>query len=267
LINGKKSYEREWDASSYHRLSAPQTSWGEKVLSRLMLRGDETILDAGCGTGRLTASLVAVLPRGRVLAVDQSENMLIEARAYLAPHASQIQVVAADFANLPFHSSLDGIFSTASFHWVKDHRGLFRSLFQALKPSGWLIAQCGGGENLSRLRKRMRALASEEKYRAYLETFEEPWFFSDSETAGHNLGDVGFLEIETSMEPASTRFEDFEHYSSFVRTSIVHRHLNKLPTRELQQAFLDDLAELAQRDTPPFELDYWRLNLKARKPR
>src|SRR3954462_5800691 len=71
---------REWDATSYHRLSNPQYSWGRRVLARVAPRGDETIIDAGCGTGRLTVELAALVPRGRVLAVDLSENMLHQAR-------------------------------------------------------------------------------------------------------------------------------------------------------------------------------------------
>src|SRR6266567_8037125 len=80
-----QSSSREWNAAVYHRLSGPQVSWGKKVLSRLHLRGDEVVLDAGCGTGRLTADLLEALPRGRVVGIDLSQNMLDAAREHLSP--------------------------------------------------------------------------------------------------------------------------------------------------------------------------------------
>src|SRR6266702_3251869 len=96
------SSSREWNSAVYHRLSGPQLSWGKKVLSRLRLRGDETVLDAGCGTGRLTAELAEALPRGRVVGIDLSQNMLAGARE---PLRSQLIVpvglVPADLLHWP----------------------------------------------------------------------------------------------------------------------------------------------------------------------
>jgi len=120
---------REWNSSVYHRLSQPQVTWGKKVLSRLRLRGDETVLDAGCGTGRLTAELLDALPRGRVFALDLSQNMLASARQHLG---ARVQFLAADLLHLPFERAFDGIVSTAAFHWVLDHDRLFLNLRRAL---------------------------------------------------------------------------------------------------------------------------------------
>ena len=169
---------REWNSSEYHRLSQPQVSWGKKVLSRLTLRGDELLLDAGCGTGRLTAELLQALPRGRVVALDISQNMSQSAREYLQPQFGQrAQVVTADLLDLPFAAAFDGIVSTAAFHWVLDHDRLFRGLFQSLRPGGWLQAQCGGGANLARLRERMATLALSPKYAPFLANFPSPWLY------------------------------------------------------------------------------------------
>src|SRR5437870_449863 len=132
----------EWDSANYQRLSNPQFEWGQEVLARLELHGDEFVLDAGCGTGRVTAELLNRLPRGRVVALDVSFNMVNEARKLLAgrfgPHAT---FVRADLLALPFHPAFDGVFSTAVFHWIRDHERLFRELFRALKPGGWVVAQ------------------------------------------------------------------------------------------------------------------------------
>src|SRR2546423_2203542 len=156
-----KSMSREWNSTVYHRLSAPQVSWGKKVLSRLRLRGDELVLDAGCGTGRLTADLFEVLPRGRVVGIDLSQNMLQSAREHLlAQYGSRVSLVEADLLDLPFERAFDGIVSTAAFHWVLDHLRLFVGLRQALIPGGWLEAQCGGGQNVISLRTRANELAA-----------------------------------------------------------------------------------------------------------
>src|SRR5215471_6400551 len=113
---------REWDGATYHRVSNPQFEWGTVVLDRLPLRGDELVLDVGCGTGRLTEKLIDRLPRGRVLAIDVSANMLHVAREYLRfSFGTRIQFALADAAALPICEKADAIFSTATFHWVHDH--------------------------------------------------------------------------------------------------------------------------------------------------
>ena len=257
---------REWNATDYHRISEPQVSWGKKVLARVRLRGDETLMDAGCGTGRVTAELLQSLPRGRVVGVDLSQNMLAGARDYLTPFGGTFLLVAADPQDIPFEGVFDGIFSTAAFHWVLDHDRLFRSLFRALRPGGWLLAQCGGGPNLARLRKRTDELAATAKYAPYFAGFHEPWTYNDAETAAAILRRAGFTEVETSLEPALTVLENLPKYSEFVRTVILRQHLEQVPDAELRSEFVAALAHQAAIDDPPFSLDYWRLNLNAKIP-
>src|SRR5262245_46076309 len=134
---------REWNADSYHKVSTPQFDWGTAVLERLPLEGHELVFDIGCGTGRLTDKLLERLPRGMVVAVDLSFNMLETARSLLRPaFGGRIQLVMADASLLPGLSAADAIFSTATFHWVRDHPRLFRSLYSLLKPGGRIVAQC-----------------------------------------------------------------------------------------------------------------------------
>jgi len=257
----------EWNADAYHRISGPQVSWGKKVLSRITLRGDELLLDAGCGTGRLTEELVEALPNGRVVAVDLSQNMLRLAREHLATHGEKIQFLAADLQHLPFHQAFDGIFSTAAFHWVTDHDHLFGSLFRALKPGGWLIAQCGGGPNLARLRERIVQLISTPKYAEFLGQFREPWEFADAETTVDRLRRAGFIEVAASTEPAATVFENAETFAEFIGNVVLHRHLELLPDAAMRADFVESLTRQASEDTPAYSLDYWRLNLQGRAPK
>src|SRR5436190_21457585 len=135
----------DWNAERYHDVSSPQQAWGRRVLERLTLSGNERVLDLGCGTGRITQDLHRRLPTGFLIAADRSDAMVETAAAWLREHAPGVAVVQADGAELPFRRTLDVIFSTATFHWIRDHSKLFRSIITALAPGGRLVAQCGGG--------------------------------------------------------------------------------------------------------------------------
>lgn len=263
MNQGKPTF-REWNSTVYHRLSGPQVSWGKRVLSRLRLRGDEVVLDAGCGTGRLTAELLTALPHGRVIGIDQSQNMLNSAREHLEQFEGRVRLVACDLLHLPFGAAFEGIVSTAAFHWVLDHDRLFANLRNVLIPGGWLEAQCGGGPNLERLRRRADALTAMPKFAPYFAGFREPWLYQDAEAADATLRRAGFVDVETSVEAAPTVLDDAAHYREFVRNIILRRHLENLPTERARSEFMDLMTEQAAQDDPPFLLDYWRLNLRGR---
>jgi len=257
----------QWDAATYHRISEPQFEWGRKVLARLPLAGDETVMDAGCGTGRLTALLLERLPRGRVIAVDQSSSMLATARELLSPRfPGRVQFLETDLSALDLDRACDAVFSTATFHWVQDHDRLFAVLLRALRAGGWLVAQCGGGENLRRLHDRVRALRGAPDLSAHFASWREPWYFADPESTAARMRAAGFAEVETSLEPAPTRFPDAASFRTFVERVVLHPVLARIPDAPLRERLLDALVESARQDRPPFELDYWRLNLSARRP-
>jgi trans-aconitate 2-methyltransferase len=255
---------REWNSSVYHKLSQPQVRWGKSVLSRLRLRGDERILDAGCGTGRLTAELIDALPRGQIVGVDLSRNMLSSAREHLGrDFGGRLNLVAADLVRLPFEHAFDGIVSTSAFHWVLDHDRLFVSLRRVLRPGGWLQAQCGGGANLAHLRQRVTELGRTPRYAPYLEGFVEPWSFANEGQAADILRRAGFVKVETSVEAAPTVLDNAQQYREFVSNIILRTHLEEIPSESLRAAFIAELAEQATGDDPPYSLDYWRLNLSG----
>ena len=257
---------REWNSEAYQRLSRPQFGWGKKVLDRVRLGGEETVLDAGCGTGRLTGELLGRLPRGRVLAVDLSGNMLQTARAELEPRfAGQVWCVVADLQQLPLAEAVDGIFSTAAFHWIRDHERLFRSLHAALRPGGWLEAQCGGGPNLAALLRRAEALVSAPPLEQFFAGWKSPWEYASAETTAERLGRAGFTAISTSLEPAPVLLAGSEEYREYLANVIFHRHAERIADSKLRRWFLDELTRQSAEDDPPFVLDYWRLNISAKK--
>lgn len=253
---------REWDSGAYHRLSNPQFGWGQKVLSRLRVRGDEVVLDVGCGTGRLTAELVKLLPCGRVIATDLSENMLRRARTTLQELKPRVSFVCADVQQLPFVKRLDGIFSTAALHWVKDHERMLRELLTALKPGGWLMAQCGGGENLARMREKVAALIASPKYAHFFQGWREPWNFVSAELMAERMRNAGFVDVKTWIEPGAFSLPDAATFKQYLATVTVHQHLARIDEPQLREEFLDDLIE--QYGTE-FYLDYWRLNMEGKR--
>lgn len=254
----------DWNAGRYHEISTPQQAWGRRVLDRIHPAGTEHALDIGCGTGRVTAELARLVPAGRVVGVDRSLNMLQAAATWLAEQAPGTGLVLADATALPFARAFDIVFSAATFHWVRDHAALFRSIVTALRPGGRLVAQCGGGPNLALLLARVDRLVRE-RFAPYFEDWHEPWYFADVESTRQRLAAAGFVDVEVWLEEAPTTFTGPSEFSEFVATVCVRHHLDRLP-REDRASFVRELTIEAAADPRPFTLDYWRLNLSARRP-
>ena len=258
---------REWNAASYHRVSGPQTAWGRRVLSRLRLHGDERVIDAGCGTGRLTGELMQMLPQGRLVAIDRSWNMLITARANLRPDfGTRISYVRVALPMMPFLAWADLVFSTATFHWVRDHATLFAAILRSLRPGGRLLAQCGGGPNLVEAHRLAEDVMRRQPFSAYFQEWSGVWEFSTAELTAERLHAAGFTDIATNLEPAPTTLSDEASYREFVTTVIYNPHLDQLPAGPLRARFIDEITERAAAQNPPFTIDYWRLNLEGRRP-
>ena len=255
----------EWDSESYDKLSEPQFNWGMRLMSRLEVRGDETVMDAGCGSGRLTAELLSRLPSGRVVAVDYSENMLRTAHDRLAAHGDRVRFVHADLADLPFVREVDGIFSNAVFHWVPDHDAMFRSLLRSLKPGGWLLAQFGGKGNLARLRGRLYAAGERECYSQFLSGYRDAAHYEGEEITRERMAGAGFVQIETELLPSPVQFPSMAEMMQFVKTVNAHQIISRLPESIADRYLAEALADAAN-DDPPFTLDYVRLSIRARRP-
>ncbi|HEY8091772.1 MAG TPA: methyltransferase domain-containing protein [Polyangiaceae bacterium] len=254
-----------WNAEVYARVSAPQLEWGKRVLARLELAGDETVLDAGCGTGRLTELLAERLPRGHIVALDASSAMLVKAREVLARFGDRVTFVQADAARFTLPSPVDVVFSTATFHWVLDHDALFERLHACLVAGGRLVAQWGGGDNLRRIRSRGATLRASTPFAAHFAGFAEPWNYATAEQTQARLQHHGFVEVKAWLEEAPYRFADAPSFREFVAHVVLRDDLACLRDEAARERFLDAIVEPAARDDPPFVLDYRRLNADARR--
>jgi trans-aconitate 2-methyltransferase len=246
------SRPREWDAATYDRIADPMTRWGSTVLDRLPLRGDERVLDAGCGTGRVTEQLADRLPRGRVVALDGSASMVEAARARLARFGDRIEYVVADLgAPLPIEGPVDAVLSTATFHWMPDHDALFANLAAAMAPGGPLVAQCGGAGNIASIQR-------------VLATIGDGWLgavhFETPDATAERLEVAGFEAIECWLTEEPTRFEPGEPFETYLRTVVLGAHLERLRAAE-HDAFVHRVAEGVGQSL----IDYVRLNIVARR--
>jgi trans-aconitate 2-methyltransferase len=244
---------REWDAETYDAVSDPQFEWGMEVLQRLDLRGDEAAVDAGCGSGRVTAELADRLPDGRLIAVDGSAAMVEEAKERLGERATYL---VSDLVELKLPEPVDLVFSTATFHWIPDHDALFRRMRAALKPGGRLVAQCGGYGNVAEHAQAIAAVAADPEYGQHLSGAKALWNFATPEETEPRLAAAGFDEGRCWLQPKPVQPS---RPLEFISTVTLGPVLDQLP-EEKRKPFAE--AVLAQEEKP-LVLNYVRLNIEA----
>jgi trans-aconitate 2-methyltransferase len=251
-----ESNARDWDGRSYDRISAPMERMGLEVLDRLPLRGDETVLDAGCGSGRVTEALLQRLPRGHVIGVDGAPSMIEAARARLGAR-DDLELHVQDLTHLDLGGrTVDAVLSTATFHWIPDHPALFARLHAALKPGGRLVAQCGGAGNVAAVRAATEEAGAEPPFAPHLAGWPGPWNFATPEETEARLQDAGFAAARCWLYDRPVTPDEPAEY---LRTIMLGSRLERLP-EPLRGPFV--AAVLARLDAPPV-VAYVRLNIDA----
>ncbi|GLY82251.1 class I SAM-dependent methyltransferase [Actinoallomurus iriomotensis] len=241
---------REWDAAAYDSLPLPHLRWGRRTLERLSFAGDETILEAGCGTGRDTEALLDRLPRGRVVAVDGSARMLERLRERLADRLDRVEAIQADLLEpLPVAEPADAAFSVATFHWIHDHDTLFANIARALRPGARFAVDCGGKGNVARVRAAIEDVLGERT---------DMWNFAGTEETRERLERAGFTDVEVALVEDPARLEPGEQFHGYLAIVVLGAHLDRIPPAE-HRAFVEAVA--ARLDEPV--VDYVRLTFTA----
>lgn len=254
----------DWNAAGYHRVSGVQEAWGVDLISRIPAGRYRRILDAGCGSGRLTAHLMRAFPRGAVTGLDRSAPMLDEARGNLRRFARRIRFCEADLLEANPGTGYDLVFSNATFHWVLDHAKLFRNLAAWLAPGGRLVAQCGGAGNLRRIDAVVPVVSARQPFASRLRGFRRPVHFAGTNETQRRLARAGFRDIKVYLHEAPTRFRSRSSFREFVRNVNLVPVLSRLESADLRNAYVQEFMDVYESIYgKPYLLDYVRLTMIA----
>ena len=244
----------EWDARSYDALPLPHKRWGPRTVRVLRLAGDETVADLGCGTGRDAEQLLGLLPGGRVLAIDGSQQMLAQLRTRLAEDLDRVQIVPADLRQpLPLPGGMaDAVLSVATLHWLPDHAPVFAEVARLLRPGGQFAAEAGGAGNIATVRAALTAMGADDG--AAL------WNFAGVTETRDRLVQAGFTGIDVRLVPDPARLAAGEQLEAFLATVVLGAHLREMRADQRRPFVRAVAARL-----PGPAVDYVRLQISATK--
>jgi len=231
--------EYKWNASEYIKHSTPQRNWGLELIEKLNLKGTEHVLDIGCGTGKVTAEIAMHVPKGSVVGIDNSEEMLAFAREEFTPELfPNLTFVHMDARWLTFEQKFDVVFSNASLHWLTDHRAALQGMHRVLDKGGRLLLQMGGHGNAAAVVKAFESVMEREEWKKYFKNFEFPYgFFSPIEYAPW-LTDVGFTILRLELIGKDMTHESVDSFKGWVRATWLP-YVNRVPKKK-REAFIDE---------------------------
>ena len=268
-----------WDAQTYDEVSRlVQYRWGQQILEWRKWNGNETVMDAGCGSGLISKLLAQKVPRGKVYAVDVDSNMIRQAKSNLKG-LENVELVEADFAHVKLPTKLDVIFSNAALHWVHDHAQVFQHFWDMLNcdetKGGQLLIQCGGYGNLQRILAILRRVMEFNEFKEYFTSFNQSWYFAKPDDTSKLLGEIGYVSTKIHLHNDCVNLIDREIYSRFVKTVIMKPFLERLPDDDklrnrylelfLQEVEKSSASISSNKSQTPWSLDYVRLNIIADK--
>ena len=230
-----------WDPEEYERSSSAQHDWAMSALSELRIRGDERILDIGCGDGKITAHISQLVPDGSVLGIDISADMISFARRrYPSDTFRNLRFEHGDALDLRFLEEFDIVVSFACLHWIRDHLSVLRGICRSLVPGGRMLIQCGGRGNAAQLLEITSEVIMEERFAPYFMDFEFPYFFYTPADYERWIPAAGLQIVSLKLIPKDMVHSGRDALEGFIR-STWHPYLQRIPA-ELRPALVQDIA-------------------------
>jgi len=218
-----QSKSAKWNPADYAANSVVQQTWARELIARLKLRGDEHILDVGCGDGKVTAEIARAVPRGFVIGIDASAEMIGFARKTFPPSKSpnlKFQICDARKINAAITGSpFDIIFSNAALHWVDDHQAILRGMASVLKPGGRLIVSCGGKGNAQDVFLALRPEMRMKRWREFFRRMAKPYFFYAPGDYEKWLPKFGFKVNTLKLAPKDATYAGLDGFAAWLRTT------------------------------------------------
>jgi trans-aconitate 2-methyltransferase len=262
---------QEWDSEIYHEVSTVQEKWGQDVIRREKWIGNEVVMDAGCGTGRVTRILAQkIREEGMVYAVDIDSNMVSHARKNLKDFKN-VMVIQGDLVDIGLPRKVDVIFSNAVIHWILDHKTLFKHFWDLLSSTvnndqrGKILVQCGGYGNLTRVYEFIKQIKESGEFKSHFVNWKERWYFAKLDDTEKLLEEIGFTNIDVYLSKAITTFPDSKAYSQFVKTVVMKPFLQYLPDDQLKDKYVKLFLDTVEKSRLSWSLDFVRLNIIAQK--
>lgn len=255
----------EFDGNKYKIASIHQKEWGNTLISELKLKGNERILDLGCGDGVLTEQLSLAVPKGRVLGIDASAGMIETAKGIIRDNVEFEQV---DINEIDYKNEFDIIFSNAALHWIKEHKRLLKHAYQALKFQGIILWDFGGAGNCANFIDVVQTKMADGKFTEYFKTFEWPWFMPSKYEYEQLISSIGFSDFSIEEVNRDSHFSDAGEMIRWIDQPCIVPFLTCVPDKA-KAVFRDEvIAEMIKRTRQPngtyFET-FRRLKVYAKK--
>ena len=186
----------EFDGRKYKKASIHQKEWGNTLISELKLKGNERVLDLGCGDGVLTEQLSLAVPNGEVLGIDASIGMIETAKGIIKDNMDFQQL---DINEINYENEFNVIFSNAALHWVKDHKRLLENAYQALKIQGIILWDFGSSGNCANFIDVISKKITDDKFARYFKNFEWPWFMPSKSQYEKLISSIGFCDFTINV--------------------------------------------------------------------